>query len=78
MLGRLDVDHVAVKRPDGTTEKVEGSYHVMAVDGVTSIIDGWYPTNTGLDLPPGTYKLIVNYPTSAGTEGRFEETFTTP
>jgi hypothetical protein len=76
-LGRLDVDDVDVTLADGTHKKVRGWYTVADANtglGVTTA----FQTNTGLDLPPGKYKLHVNYPTSAGTTGSYDETFTTP
>lgn len=77
-LGRLDVDDVAVKMSDGTTQKVRGSYRLFDAQGQSILRQSWYSTNTGLDLPPGTYKLHVDYPQSAGTTGSYEETFTVP
>lgn len=75
-LGRLDVDDVSVAMPDGSKKTVRGSYRVLR-DGRDAI--SFRPsTNTGIDLPPGKYKVVVEYPTSAGTPGTFEETFTTP
>lgn len=75
-LGRLDVDDVAVKQPDGSTKMVAGRYSVNAmtkdatgawVEGVGVIWCGGapaMPTNTGVDLPKGKYKLYVRYETT--------------
>lgn len=76
-LGRIDVADVDVTNADGTVTKVRGQWYLL--DWSTRILSvGWLPTNTGLDLPPGTYELVVTYPQTAGTEGTFRETFTTP
>lgn len=77
-LGRLDVDDVDVTMTDGTHKKVRGTYRVYDAAGQNAIVDQTFSTNTGLDLPPGKYKLHVDYPTSAGTSGHYDEDFTTP
>lgn len=77
-LGRLDVDDVEVTMGDGSKKLVRGTYKVFDATGTSMILSQQMPTNTGIDLPPGTYKLRVEYPQSAGTTGSFEETFTTP
>jgi hypothetical protein len=77
-LGRLDVDDVEVTMGDGSKKTVRGTYRVFDATGTTMILLQQFPTNTGIDLPPGTYKVRVEYPQTAGTTGSFEETFTTP
>jgi hypothetical protein len=77
-IGRLDVDDVEVTMPDGTKKAVRGSYRVLTADGTADVLRVRPATNTGVDLPPGTYKLVVEYKTSAGTMSSFTETFTTP
>jgi len=77
-LGRLDVDDVDVTMADGTTKKVRGTYRVMNAAGTAAVVSSTFSTNTGIDLPPGKYKLHVEYPTSAGTTGHYDEDFSTP
>lgn len=76
-LGRLDVDDVAVTQPDGSKKRVAGTYAVWTmiqrkgtwVEGEPVIECGeerieTLPTNTGIDLPVGKYKLRVTYETA--------------
>lgn len=76
-LGRLDVDDVDLTMPNGSTQKTKGTYRILDANG-KDVINFEPPTNTGIDLPPGTYKLVVSYKTTAGTPQSYEETFTTP
>lgn len=79
-LGRVDVSDVDVRQADGSTKKTRGSYTIHPADssGWSSEVAGPFTTETGVDLLPGTYRVVVSYPTSAGTTGTYEETFTTP
>lgn len=52
-LARLDVENVQVSMPDGTTQTAIGTVRIGALT---------FPTNTGVDLLPGTYDLAVSYP----------------
>ncbi len=76
-LGRADVDDVALTQPDGTTKMVRGRYRIQTPGG-QDVLTIQPETNSGVDLPPGTYKIIVEYRTTAGTTGTFTQTFTTP
>jgi hypothetical protein len=78
--GRRDVEDVDVTMADGTRQKVRGTYDVRDASSGERVLanDLQPPTNTGVDLPPGRYKVIVTYPTTAGASATFEDTFTTP
>jgi hypothetical protein len=52
-LARLDVEHVQVSMPDGTTKQATGT---VAIGGTTK-----FKTGTGIDLLPGTYELSISY-----------------
>jgi hypothetical protein len=77
-LGRLDVDDVDVTMGDGSVKKVRGTYQVYDASGTREVVSMRLQTNTGIDLPPGQYKVVVTYPQGAGTTGTFSETFRTP
>ncbi|WP_394824446.1 hypothetical protein [Pendulispora albinea] len=75
-VGRLDVDHVAVLQSDGTTKIVPGGYRVYRKTGtdpsgkeiftsspVACDTPLALPTQTGVDLPRGRYKVVVEYST---------------
>jgi hypothetical protein len=62
VLRRLDVDDVRVTREDGTGYVVKGTYEVYF--GGTRVVMG--STNTGVDLLPGEYELVLNYTTAEG------------
>lgn len=51
-LARLDVEDVQVAMPDGTTKAARGNVQIGALS---------FPTNTGIDLLPGTYTLSIAY-----------------
>ena len=68
-VGRIDVGHVAVTQGDGTTVTVVGSYDVqrpVVVQGVEQFqsIGCPAPTNTGIDVLPGRYRVVVDYDTA--------------
>jgi hypothetical protein len=71
-LNRLDVDNVEVTKEDGTTYTTTGRYEVYF--GGTRVA-GPYNTNTGIDLLPGTYELVITYTTADGQQTQ-RETFT--
>lgn len=76
-IGRVDVDDVEVTLTNGTKQARKGTY-VVYRPGTHEAMHPRLPTGTGIDLLPGTYELVVEYPTTAGTTGRYEETITTP
>lgn len=51
-LARLDVEHVGVTMPDGTTKDASGTVTIGTLT---------FPTGTGLDLLPGNYDLAISY-----------------
>lgn len=71
-LHRLDVDHVEVTKEDGSTYMTTGKYEVYF--GGTRVA-GPYNTNSGIDLLPGTYELVVTFSTADGPQTQ-RETFT--
>lgn len=71
-LYRLDVDNVEVTKEDGSTYTTTGKYEVFF--GGTRVA-GPYNTNTGIDLLPGTYELVVTFNTADGPQTQ-RETFT--
>lgn len=71
-LHRLDVDNVEVTKEDGSTYTTTGKYEVYF--GGTRVA-GPYNTNTGIDLLPGTYELVVTFSTADGPQTQ-RETFT--
>lgn len=76
-LGRLDVDDIAVTQNDGTVAAVRGTYQVYDKNGNGMLT---YPleTNTGVDLPPGSYDVVATYRKTDGTNGTWKSHFTTP
>jgi hypothetical protein len=76
-IGRVDIDDVEVALTNGSKEMRKGTY-VVYRPGTHEALFSPLPTGTGVDLLPGTYELVVQYKTSAGTYGRYEETITTP
>ena len=75
-LGRIDVDHVDVTTPTGTVEAREGIYRIES-DGMGMFQDRKFKTGTGVDVPPGTYRVVVSYPANSGWK-EFTQTVTTP
>lgn len=64
-LHRVDVDHVAVTREDGSVFEAQGTY-VLSTPGQPNI--GPYPTGTGVDVLPGAYDVVVRYTTALGAQ----------
>jgi hypothetical protein len=60
---RIDVDDVDVKQPDGTVKKVRGTYTVYGGPTLNDEYTDGLPTNTGLDVPAGRYRIDVEYAT---------------
>ncbi len=65
VLKRLDVDDVAVTREDNTTYLQRGTFEVYF--GGTRIT-GPHATNTGVDLLPGDYEVVIQYGTAEGEQ----------
>jgi hypothetical protein len=63
-LQRLDVDDVTITREDGSTYLVKGSYEVFF--GGNRVVSA--STNSGIDMLPGTYELVITYATVDGTK----------
>jgi hypothetical protein len=64
-LGRIDVDDVSI---NGGASIVRGTYAVHARDQYGNIVKDNFlkctpPTNTGVDVPPGSYRIYVFYRT---------------
>jgi hypothetical protein len=62
---RLDVNHVAVTLDDGTSALVPGTWKIAGEDNV-ALSCPEFPTQTGIDLPPGVYVVYVFYATATG------------
>jgi hypothetical protein len=62
-LYRIDVDHVTVTREDHTTYETVGTYELYYQ---SQLVAGPYTTNSGIDVLPGTYDLVVRYQTAEG------------
>ena len=73
-LGRIDVDHVDVTTPTGTVEAREGTYRI---DNDGMFADQKFKTGTGVDVPPGTYHIVVSYYANSGSK-EFTQTVTVP
>jgi hypothetical protein len=65
VLYRLDIDDVLVTREDGSIFVTPGTYDIF-FGGAR--VAGPFTTNTGLDLLPGEYEVVVRYPTAEGTK----------
>ncbi len=76
-VGRLDVDDVDVTGDFGAST-VRGTYEVFAAASGEAVLARSLSTGTGVDLPAGTYRLVVRYRKTGGEVGSFEETFSTP
>lgn len=76
-VGRLDVDDVDVTGDFGKAT-VRGTYEVFVAATGEPVLASSLPTGTGIDLPAGTYRLVVHYTKTGGEKGSFEETFSTP
>ncbi|HEY8072699.1 MAG TPA: hypothetical protein VIF62_01280 [Labilithrix sp.] len=90
-LERLDIDDVTVTREDGTTYDVKGSYQLFRQGAAGSWIpittrtdcsnggaaqQSW-PTATGVDVPAGTYRVLLSYTTAEGAKTQ-DNTYTVP
>jgi hypothetical protein len=63
-LHRLDVDDVTVTREDGSTYLAHGTYEVFF--GGNRVVRA--ETNSGIDMLPGTYELVISYQTVDGAK----------
>jgi hypothetical protein len=77
-LGRVDVDDVEITKPNGSKESRRGSFSIWDETKTKQVTTQWIPTNTGLDLPPGKYTLVVAYADNQNAEQSYEEKFETP
>lgn len=75
-LGRIDVSHIAFPMSDGSVEHRIGRYTILGTDGAE--VAGPFLTDSGIDLPAGTYRVVVSYQTSVGDPATYEQTVTTP
>lgn len=62
-INRVDVDDVVVTREDGSTYAARGTYELFY--GGNRVV-GALSTNTGIDVLPGTYELVITYSTVDG------------
>ncbi len=90
-LERLDIDDVAVTREDGTVYNVKGTYQVFKQGaagswvpltsrtdcGAGAAAQATWPTGTGIDVPAGAYRVLVNYTTAEGAKTQ-DNTYTVP
>jgi hypothetical protein len=78
-LGRIDVDDISVTQNDGSVKAVRGKYQVYdANNNGRPMLATALDTNTGVDLPRGTYDVVATYPKTDGTSGTWRSRFTTP
>ncbi len=72
-LYRIDVDNVTITREDHTTYETQGTYELYFQGASVA----WpYATNSGIDVLPGTYDLVVRYQTAEGPkENHYSLTF---
>lgn len=68
-LRRLDVDNVEVTREDGSKYQTQGTYELYF--GGNRVV-GPNTTNSGVDLLPGTYELVIKYSTADGAKTQRE------
>jgi hypothetical protein len=71
-VNHIDVDDVEVAREDGTIYQARGTYELFF--GGNRVV-GPLSTDTGLDLLPGTYELVIKYTTVDGPKTQ-RQTFT--
>jgi hypothetical protein len=64
-LHRIDVDDVVVTRSDGSTYTTSGTYELYYMG---QVVAGPYPTNTGIDVLPGGYHLMLHATTADGPQ----------
>jgi hypothetical protein len=70
-IGRIDVDHVSI---NGGPPTVKGTYAIYPADSTgkaigDNILRCTPETNTGVDVPPGHYRIEISYPTAeSGTK----------
>jgi hypothetical protein len=90
---RLDVDDVEIVTEAGDRRYVKGTYQVFRREGSTwRLLSLWdrrtncstvasmlntFPTGTGIDVPSGTYKVVVKYTTADGAKSQ-EHVVTVP
>jgi hypothetical protein len=78
-IGRIDVDHVEVTLPGGATETRPGRYRIYAgATTTTPIHETDFPTNTGIDVPPGSYTVVTTYTSNSGETKTSVSRVTTP
>ncbi|MGE0402516.1 MAG: hypothetical protein AB7T06_37790 [Kofleriaceae bacterium] len=74
---RIDVNDVRITRENGTTYLVQGTWKVERKVGPSPTAwepvkptpcNGPFPTKSGIDVPPGTYRVTINYETGEGPE----------
>jgi hypothetical protein len=90
-LERLDVDDVEVTKENGETYMVRGTWQLyrqgpnnawLPITIKQDCSNGAgqaasFPTNAGLDVLPGTYRLVISYTTGEGPKTQ-EQTVTVP
>lgn len=64
-LKRFDVDDVEITRENGSTYTVKGTYELYFGG---ALVAGPFPTNTGIDLLPGTYEVVTKFSTADGPQ----------
>ncbi|NOU29760.1 MAG: hypothetical protein HOO96_17785 [Polyangiaceae bacterium] len=74
-LNRLEVDHVEVAQSGGGTQMVPGTYTIARknADGTFTPLNCNAPTQTGVDLPDGTYRVTSSARGTSGTVTSTEE-----
>jgi hypothetical protein len=79
-LGRIDVDDVTLRDASGGPQTASGLFTVerKGADGTfTAFSSCTYGTKTGIDVPPGTYRITTTY-FIQGSMGRSVDTVTVP
>lgn len=61
-IGRIDVHDIAVSHPDGSTTREKGTYTIAREPSTSVTVLGTttsfvFPTETGVDVPPGRYHV---------------------
>lgn len=65
-IGRIDVDDVERTGPNGQVGTVRGKYSVYSDKGILVVKE--CDTNSGVDVPPGKYKVVVSYDAVGGSK----------
>jgi len=65
-IARIDVDDVSLTLADGSKLTQRGTYSVRNTATGYGVLDVTPSTNTGVDVMPGTYEVVVTYRSTGG------------